>query len=415
MNILSITRFIRGYVEFRATGSFPERLINLSIRRGINVYDTKGCEGVLTGRVPKSHFESFEKLGVRCGVDIEAVKCGGVPFLFRNNIKRWGLIPGCALFLIICQLLSSFVWVVEVSPTPKVSEYKIRQALEKQGLYSGAWKGSLSPDSIERDTMLDLGSFGWMSVNITGAYAKVSISEKYLPDDTKGEERKPCNIKAKKDGQIVKMDVKSGSSVAKLGDAVTKGDLLVSGVVSTENGGDFLKPSIANVYARTTITKTVTQPLKYTQSLPSGKTVSRSMLELVGLKIPLGLGYIPSGEYARHSEYLNFFAFDNQMPVGMYNEHCTEYISQDITLSEKQADEACVAQLALYEAFDLFNVQIEDRKLSHTIKNNAYILTAEYTCIEDIGEVSYIGVDGDNQTPVKSNEGINSSPDDSSS
>ena len=395
MNILSITRFIRGYVEFRATGSFPERLINLSRRHGINVYDTKGFEGVLTGRVPKAHFESFKKLGVRCGVDIEAVRCGGVPFVFRNNKKRWGIIPGCALFLLICQLLSSFVWVVEVSPTPKVSEYKIRQALEKQGLYSGAWKGSLLPDSIERDTMLDLGSFGWMSVNITGAYAKVSISEKYLPGDTKGEERKPCNIKAKKDGQIVKMEVKRGGSVAKPGDAVTKGDLLVSGVISTENGGDFLTPSIANVFARTTTAKTFTQPLKYTQSLPSGKAVSRSMLDVVGIKIPLGLGYIPSGEYAQHGEYLNFYAFDNQIPVGIYNECCTEYTQQEIKLSEKQADELCMSQLALYEAFELSDVEIEDRKLSHIIKDNAYILTAEYICVENIGEVSYIGVEED--------------------
>ncbi|MCQ4021901.1 MULTISPECIES: sporulation protein YqfD [unclassified Ruminococcus] len=393
MVILSITRFIRGYVEFRATGSFPERLINLTIRRGINVYDTKGCDGVLTGRVPKSHFASLQKLGARCGVDIEAVKCGGVPFVFKNNINRWGLIPGAAVFLIICSVLSSFVWVVDVSPTPKVSEYKIRQELEKQGLYSGAWKGSLSPDSIERNTMINLGSFGWMSVNVTGAYARVGISEKYLPGDTQGEEQKPCNIKAKKDGQIVKMDVKSGSSVAKLGDAVTKGDLLVSGVVSTENGGDFLKPSIANVYAQTTLTKTVSQPLKYTQSLPSGKEVSRSLLELVGLKIPLGLGYIPSGEYVRHSEHLNFYAFDNQMPVGIYSENCTEYAMQEISLSESEADKVCMAQLALYEAFELFDVKIEDRKLTHKVKDNAYILTAEYTCIEDIGEVSYIGID----------------------
>ena len=395
MNLLSIVRFFRGYVEFRATGNFPERLINLSVKHGISVYDTKGIEGVLTGRVPKSHYESFEKLGVRCGVDIEAVKCGGMPFLFRNNINRWGLIPGVLLFFIICQLLSSFVWVVDVSPTPTVSEYKIRQALEKQGLYSGAWKGNLSPDSIERNTMLDLGSFGWMSVNISGAYARVGISEKYLPGDTKGEEQKPCNIKAKKDGQIVKMDVKSGSSVAKLGDAVTRGDLLVSGVVSTENGGDFLKPSIANVYARTTITKTVEQPLKYTQSLPSGKTVSRSMLEVVGLKIPLGLGYIPHGEYVHHSEHYSYFAFDNQLPINLLSENCTEFTAQEIVLSEKEAEEVCMAQLTLYEAFELFDVKIEDRKLTHKIKNNAYILTAEYTCTEDIGEISYIGVDSE--------------------
>ena len=119
------------------------------------------------------------------------------------------------------------------------------------------------------------------------------------------------------------------------------------------------------------------------------------MLDVVGIKIPLGLGYIPSGEYAHHGEYLNFYAFDNQIPVGIYNEYCTEYTQQEIKLSEKQADELCMSQLALYEAFELSGVEIEDRKLSHIIKDNAYILTAEYICVENIGEVSYIGVEED--------------------
>ena len=54
-----------------------------------------------------------------------------------------------------------------------------------------------------------------------------------------------------------------------------------------------------------------------------------------------------------------------------------------------------MSQLALYEAFELSDVEIEDRKLSHIIKDNAYILTAEYICVENIGEVSYIGVEED--------------------
>lgn len=399
MNILNITRFVRGYVEFEASGSFPERLINLSLRRGIYIYDTRGRGGVLVARVPKSHFESLKKLGDRCGVDIKVIKCCGLPFIYQNNKNRWGLALGAAFFLILCQLLPSFVWTVEVEPTPTVSEYKIRQALEHQGVYSGAWKGGINSDTVERETMMELGSFGWMSVNITGINAKVSVSEKYKPDDVEGEETKPCNIKAKKDGQVVKMDIKSGSSIAKLGDGVTKGDLLVSGVVSTENGGDFLTPAIGSVYAETKTKKTVSQPLEYTESLPSGEITQRSMLEFIGLKIPLGLSYVPSGEYSRQGEHLSFAACGNTMPVGVYNEYCTEYQSQKIKLSEEEANKSCLAELALFEAFEMPKCEIKERKLKSEIKDNAYILTAEYTCVEDIGEVSYIGVEESDEEP----------------
>lgn len=81
------------------------------------------------------------------------------------------------------------------------------------------------------------------------------------------------------------------------------------------------------------------------------------------------------------------------MPIGIYNEYCTEYTNREIKLSEEQAKESCLAQLALYEVFNLGECEITDRKLKHEIKDGCYILTAAYSCIEDIGEVSYIGIE----------------------
>lgn len=393
MELLDIIRFIRGYVEFEATGSFPERLINLSLKKGIPVYKTCADNGVVRGRVISSQYESLKKLGDRCAVEIIPLRFSGIPYIFTNNKNRWGLLLGAVLFFGLCAFFSSFVWVIEVEGTQSVSEYKIRQALEAQGLYSGAWKGSITPNTIERETMRDLGSFGWMSINISGTVAKVSVSEKYNPDDVKPQETQPCNIKATKDGQIVRMDIRSGVAAVKAGDAVTKGELLISGVLSVENGADYLTPSIGEVFAKTEHTKTVSQPLKYNQRLPSGKVVKRSSLNFLGINLPLNLTYIPSGDYAAECEYLNLTACGNTMPIGIYNEYCTEYINQIINLSETQAKESCLAQLALYEVFYLGNCDITDRKLKSEIKNGNYILTAAYSCIEDIGEVSYIGIE----------------------
>ena len=405
MSILDITRFIRGYVEFEASGSFPERLIILSLRKGLNVYDTRGSGGTVKGRVPKSQFEALKRLGSRCGVDIRVIKTRGVPFIYMHNRRRSGLVAGALCFAVLCYFLTSFVWVIDVEPTSRVSEYEIRQALKDHGLHSGAWRDSLVPDTIERETMMQLGLFGWMSVNITGTVAKVTVSEKYSPEDTKGEEVRPCNIKAKKDGQIVKMDVKSGESIAKLGDAVTKGDLLVSGVVSTESGGDFLSPSIGSVYAETTVEKTVEQPMSYKQSLPSGNFTQRSMLEFLGIRLPLGLSYVPYESYTSQRERLNFISCGSVMPVDIYNEYCTEYKENDISLTKEEAHKSCLAALALYEAFHMQNCEIKKRELKGEIKNNTYVLTAKYTCVEDIGEISYIGVDEGSEDEAANEQG----------
>ena len=45
--LVSIIRFFKGYVNFSASGKFPERFLNLTSHNGINLWNAVPCSGGL--------------------------------------------------------------------------------------------------------------------------------------------------------------------------------------------------------------------------------------------------------------------------------------------------------------------------------------------------------------------------------
>ena len=52
-----------------------------------------------------------------------------------------------------------------------------------------------------------------------------------------------------------------------------------------------------------------------------------------------------------------------------------------------------MAQLSPYEAFGLANAEIKDRQIKKTVTKKSLTLEAAYTCVEDIGYQTPIGID----------------------
>ena len=48
--LLKLIRWSKGYVDFSASGKFPERFINLTTRNGINVWNLKPTEKGFSGK-----------------------------------------------------------------------------------------------------------------------------------------------------------------------------------------------------------------------------------------------------------------------------------------------------------------------------------------------------------------------------
>lgn len=392
MFVLGILRWLRGYVSFEATGAFPERFLNLTLREDIPLWDPVGEKGKLRANTAVSSYKEIRPVAKRAGVRLRVKKRRGLPFIIHKNKKRGGLLAGAACFFVLINIMSSFIWSVEISGLDHLSETDVRSALRDNGLSTGVPKNSFEIDRLERDATLQIGQVGWISVNVIGTTAYVELSESYKRPDIVPD-NEPCNIKADFDGQILRMDIAKGAAAVKTGDGVIKGQLLVSGVVEDSLGNSTLWHSEAKVYAQTKRSEKVEIPLVRKELLPTGEFVTRKQGRLLNIKFPMNFRFVPQGSYFKQAHLENYTINGNGLPFDVYTENWYEYTEVRQTLTEKQAEQSAMTRLALIEAFRMLDTEIKDRQIKKTRTKNSLILEADYTCVEDIGYQTPIGIE----------------------
>lgn len=111
---------------------------------------------------------------------------------------------------------------------------------------------------IEREILLEYDKIGWMSINLIGSHAEVEIKEKELPPKPKSESDY-SNIKASADGVLLSTDIRNGTSYVKVGSAVSKGQLLVSGFYENSLGEIHFVDADADIRATTNYTFSATE------------------------------------------------------------------------------------------------------------------------------------------------------------
>ena len=94
------------------------------------------------------------------------------------------------------------------------------------------------------------------------------------------------NIKAARDGQIVRMEVTHGTPQVKIGDGVAEGQLLVSGITETKYNHLFTRAT-AKIIAETKHTYEIKIPLTQDEKIPTGNVIRRRALKLFGFTMPI--------------------------------------------------------------------------------------------------------------------------------
>ncbi|MGN0452191.1 MAG: sporulation protein YqfD [Ruminococcus sp.] len=381
--MLRLIRFLRGYVVFEIIGRFPERFINLCMCSGRFVFDATPKEGGFTASLLIKDFREIRPLARRSKVKIRIKEKHGLPFIINKNRGRVGLLIGLVLFLIITQAMQSFVWTVEIHGAQTVSESIISQKLSAEGLYSGALKSKIDTWELERSIMESTEEIGWMSVNIIGTKAEVEIKEKDtkpdIPDFTA-----PCNIKAQRDGLILKMNVRKGRASASVGSAVMEGQLLVSSVVENALEEVFFVRADAEVIAETHRIKTFTASScgQYKKPL---KSVKRQSLIFFWAEIPFNFSSV-KGEHSSRIVTEKLFLNDTSLELGTVTEYATEFGTADYEISEDALKKKLESEEMLYRLFALSDCEAVTPEKTYSKTKDGLLLTAEYTCREDIAE-----------------------------
>ena len=385
MLILRAIRKVPSCVDFRAEGVFCEKLLTEAMKNGLGISFPRKSGYTMRGTVQAAEYRSLCKIARRLGLKMRIEKKHGIYFTLKRHRDKIGFAAGAIFAAAVVLFLNLFVWEINISGNKAVSSEEIMATLANSGLKTGTLRTAHDARKIEWNIMNDNKEIAWATVNIQGCCVNVVVSETRREAEMKYDDDKPVNIIAAKYGVIRKMDVFDGQGVVKVGDAVMKGDLLVSATFEDRHGKLTLKHSRARVMAETDYEITVEFPLEQVIETTGGVKKSIKGIEIMGLSIPLGSSR-GCEELPAEKEEKELYFLWIRLPVKEIRTKYHAVKRNTITYTAEQAKGGAFQLLEQKEAEEMSNMEIILRKTEEKIANGKYIIRASYDCIMDIAE-----------------------------
>ena len=331
--IIKLLRLILGYVEFQASGGFPERFLNLCNINGITLWDVQNDGVKVKACTPVRAYRNIRKSAHKSGMKVRIVRKRGLPFFVKYNKARVGILVGAIVSVVFLAFSSCVLWDIEVTGNTKIKSEQLLDSLYEYNVRVGSVKSKIDTKSVEAELLKEYPQLSWASVNIFGMKAVLEVKEnKDMPEII--DDNIPMNIVAKKDGRIVSVNGYNGTNVVKENDFVLTGDLLISGIKTNQDGSERLVRAKGKVFAETT-TNISEKVCRIQEVQVLNEADIRYKIYLLGVQIPIGLKC--KGEMI-YSDKKLLKGDSTMLPLGVMWEVSYVLSHESIELTEGQAE-----------------------------------------------------------------------------
>lgn len=376
--MVSLLRYVAGYVEFCAEGGFPERFLNLCKVHGISLWKIKSDGVKVNACTTAGEFKKIETPAENSGMKVSVIKNKGLPCFLKRYRWRCGALFGVFVTIAFIWFMSGFIWEVEVVEEGVRLE-NFTQNLDNLGVKSGARKSEIDILEVQERLLEMYPQLSWVSLNIFGDKAQIEYTPaKEMPMTSDGNEA--SNIVASKSGKITLVEGYKGTNVVKEGAFVAKGSLLISGVTVNSDGSEKFTSASGKVFARTENYIKEQTPTEFESFVSEGSS-KRYTLNIFGLKIPFGFSF--DGDIVT-SATVSLEADSAVLPVGVTREDGIFLHEEKVGLSEDEAKLVCLKRCIEKKRSEFEKTQLE--KISFSAAKNAgtVTVTAKIVCIENI-------------------------------
>ncbi len=377
-------------VRFKAEGGDAKRLIARLQRAGVELWELRFFENGFTASCTAADYKRFLPPVRHTGMRVSLQKKRGLLYHLARRCRRVGIPIGFAVAVLLFLLLCPRIWVIELhcedsdaTLSPALQE-EIFAYLADHRVKIGAEKRSLSPLDIRWSAPVELPRVAALSVNLSGCVAHVSVFPRTVTPSDDLSDVVLSNLVATRDGVITRCEVTSGKRICLVGEGVTKGTLLATGVVETE-AGPLLRRATGKVFAETERVISVTVPFCETTVQPSGKTIRRYTLSGFGMSAPLytslDVAAWPSDTVVRP-----LTLFGREMPLSVTRQTLKEPITVSVRRSKAQAKAEAMRREAVAASMLFSDATILSRAETVTADKTGVTLTATYKVTENIAE-----------------------------
>ncbi len=375
-----ILLWLCGNVRIRIFGAFCERFLNLCAFHGLKLWEITPVENGYEASISLENFRKLKALVKKCHVRLRILEKRGLPFFLYRNRKRKALFASLFLAAFFTVWLSCFIWDIQVRGNLAVTDEKVLDYLEQEGIHQGIWKASLDYKQLAACLRQSFPEFTWVSVKLQGTRLLIDLKE--TMDSSLAENEQASgkgSLAANRNGTVVKIITRAGTPLVKAGDQVKKGDMLVSGRIDLLNDAgevydhQYVKAD-ADVYIQYSYSYQDELSLKQQVKTYTGREISRKLLKFGGFHLGLPFFSIPYSQYDCVTTGHQFRVMENfYLPVYFSEIRVKEYEISDKILEKQEAEQVILKNLKNFlEKIEEKGVQI--------FQNDVKIETTDSIC-----------------------------------
>ena len=264
---------------------------------------------------------------------------------------------------------------------------QVLQLLDESGFKVGAPVFLQDYQSLKLMLMREFDNFAFVTINVLGSKAEVEITQRDMPPETIPS-HVPCNIIAAEDGQIVTYETYNGIPQYKTGDAVKKGELLVSGVYDSKVIGYRLVHSNAKIMARTLKKINTFVPYQKTETSDTGN--EKSFYYFTAFNKTFNLTFSPASPFENfrtETTQDDLSIGDNMvLPLSLGKVSYIEQKDKEKFLTDEEAETEAKRYLDELERLEIHDLIVENKDVNVIKTENGIFCEYVYTIIKDIAQ-----------------------------
>ncbi len=177
----------------------------------------------------RGDYPAAEALCRKRGDRLRVLERTGLFFAARSLFRRKLLLVGLLFLVGLTALLPTRMLFFRVEGNRTVPTAKVLWEAERRGLSFGASRRGVRSERIKNALLDAIPELEWAGVNTRGCTAVISVRERAVSAPAPEQKHQVGNIVAVMDGYILSVTVTQGTGQVQPGQAVKKGEILISG------------------------------------------------------------------------------------------------------------------------------------------------------------------------------------------
>ena len=390
-----VLNYLRGQVTVEVESAAPERVLNLCAAHGIPFWGlTWLSELRLRAAIDRAELPRLREVLTRTDAVLTVVRTEGAPEVWRQYRRRYVLLAAAAVLAAVLALGSTHIWAFQVTGNDTVPTETILRTLEKYGVALGA-RSRIDQEALRNQVLLELPDVVWLTVNMRGCTAHVQVVERQRPPHLYAD-GEITNVVAARDGLVTKIQALDGQAQVMAGTTVTAGQVLISGVVDSDQRGYRLLHGMGQVWARTWYELSVSVPLTVQEKGQEVGVVTRLAVDIGRNRIKIyGKGSMTGPDCDKMTVYHQArLPFGLTLPVTLVTERTVRYAAGEAErpMADARAEGETQLMTQLEEALAQSQGQLLDHSFDAVRQGTRLVVTLRAECEEQIGVSSPLDI-----------------------